>query len=127
MRNAIRKMKMQRTRERKRVYRRDNYYKRRVTQVIRDNDDALQWLVYLADEEHEKRQEQAGEQTTRDMVVRYIKCLVQAATAMSSFYVSVGLQRVLRNYSTTEARQAYEWVTQRYPGDPEYRKVKATL
>ncbi len=125
--SAMSKLKAQRTRERKRAYWRDKYLKRRVTRVIRDNDDALQWLVYLEAEEHEKRQEQAGEQTTRDMVVRYIKCLVQAATAMSSFYVSVGLQRVLRNYSTTEARQAYEWVTQRYPGDPEYRKVKATL
>jgi hypothetical protein len=125
--SAQSKLKVQRSREKKRAYWRDKNLKRRVTRVIRDKDDALQWLIYLEAEEHEKRQEQAGEQTARDMVVRYVKCLVQATTAMSSFYVSVGLQRVLRNYSTTEARQAYEWVTQRYPGDPEYRKVKSTL
>jgi hypothetical protein len=124
---ATSKLKAQRSREKKRAYWRDKHLKRRVTRVIRDKDDALQWLIYFEAEEHEKHQEQAGEQTARDMVVRYIKCLVQAATAMSSFYVSIGLQRVLRNYSTTEARQAYEWVTQRYPGDPEYRKVKSTL
>lgn len=125
--NAMSKLRVQRSRERKRVYWRDKYLKRRITRIARDEEDALQWLLYVEAENYEKRQEEAGLQTVRDMVVRYIKHLVQMTTAMSAFYVNVGLHRLLFNYSTSEARSVYEWVAQHYPGDPEYRKVKGTL
>jgi len=124
---AMSKLKAQRSRETKRAYWRDKYLKRKITRIARDDGDLLQWLIYYEAEEFEKRQEQAGEQTGRDMVVRYIKYLVQLTTAMSSFYVNVGLHRLLYNYSTAEVQKIYESVTQHYPGDQEYRKVKATL
>lgn len=125
--NAISKLRVQRSREKKRIYWRDKYLKRKITRIARDEEDALQWLIFLESENYERQQEEAGRQTVRDMVVRYIKHLVQMTTAMSAFYVNVGLHRLLFNYSTSEARAVYEWVAQHYPGDPEYRKVKGTL
>src|SRR5215469_9858769 len=124
---AMSKLKAQRSRETKRAYWRDKYLKRKITRIARNDGDLLQWLIYFEAEDYEKRQERAGEQTTRDMVVRYIKYLVQMTTAMSSFYVNVGLHRLLYNYSTSDVQKMYESVTQHYPGDQEYRKVKATL
>lgn len=124
---AMSKLEVQRSREKKRAYWRDKYLKRKITRIVREDADLLQWLIYFEAEHYEKRQEQAGEQTTRDMVIRYIKYLVQLTTAMSSFYVNVGLHRLLHNYSTSEVRKVYEAMTQRFPGDQEYRKVKATL
>src|SRR5215471_7511472 len=124
---AMSKLKAQRSRETKRAYWRDKYLKRKITRIARDNGDLLQWLIYFEAEYYEKQQEQAGEQTARDMVVRYIKYLVQMTTAMSSFYVNVGLHRLLHNYSTSNVQKVYESITQHYPGDQEYRKVKSTL
>jgi|SRR5579872_6167728 len=124
---AMSKLAVQRSREIKRAYWRDKYLKRKITRITRDDGDLLQWMIYSEAEEYERRQEQGGEQTARDMVVRYIKYLVQLTTAMSSFYVNVGLHRLLHNYSTSEVQKVYESVTQHYPGDQEYRKVKGML
>lgn len=125
--SALSKLRVQRGREKKRVYWRDKYLKHKITRITRNEGDTLQWLVYFEAEQYEKRQEKVGQITARDMLVRYIKCLVQTTTAMSSFYVNVGVHRLLYNYSTSEARTVYEWVAQHYPGDQEYRKVKAVL
>ncbi|HEY6249703.1 MAG TPA: hypothetical protein VI685_07060 [Candidatus Angelobacter sp.] len=124
---AMNKLAAQRSRETKRAYWRDKYLKRRITRIVREECDALQWLIYFEAERYEREQERTGRHTRHDMVVRYIKYLVQATTAMSSLYVHVGLNRLLRNYTTPEVRQVYEWVTEHYPSDQEYRKVKAIL
>ncbi len=125
--NALSKLGVQRSREKKRAYWRHRNLKHKITRIVRDDRDALQWLIYFESEHYEKQQEQAGVQTTRDMIVRYIKHLTQMTTAMSSFYVNVGLHRLLHNYSTSEAQRVYEWATQHYPGAEEYRKVKGAL
>jgi len=125
--NAMRKLKVQRSREKKRTYWRDKNMKRKLTRTVRNDDDALQWLIYCESTHYEKQQELAGLQTERDLVVRYIKHLVQMTTAMSSFYVNVGLQRLLHNYNTSEAQQAYECLTEHYPGTEEYRRIKGVL
>lgn len=127
LRNAMRKLKVQRSREKKRTYWRDKNMKRKITRTVRNDDDALQWLIYCESTHYEKQQELAGLQTERDLVVRYIKHLVQITTAMSSFYVNVGLQRLLHNYNTSEAQQAYECLTEHYPGTEEYRRIKGVL
>jgi hypothetical protein len=62
-----------------------------------------------------------------DMLVRYIKHLVQITTSMSSFYVNIGLYRLLHEYSTAEVRRTYEWVSEHFAGDEEYRVVKGAL
>ncbi|PYP92264.1 MAG: hypothetical protein DMG65_04780 [Candidatus Angelobacter sp. Gp1-AA117] len=127
LRHAMRKLDVQQGREEKRAYWRDKYLTRRITRTVRSGEDALQWLIYLTIEPYEKEQEQSGQYSVRDMVVRYVKSLLQMATAMSSFYVSVGLHRLLHSYSTSETQRIYESVTQHFPGQQEYRRVKGVL
>jgi hypothetical protein len=127
LREALTKLEVQRTREYKRRYWRDKNMKGMIRRITREQRDALQWLIYLESEVHEKRQEHAGTQTLDDMIVRYVKHLVQITTSMSSLYVQIGLHRLLHDYSTPEVRQVYEWLTGHHPGYAQYRKVKSTL
>ena len=124
---AIEKLGAQRSRERRRIYWRIRNVKLRIRRITRTDEDALQWLVYLEAEAFEKEQEQGDRQTEVDMVIRYVKHLVQLTTGASSFYVNVGLNRLLRNYTTPEVQQIYEFTTQHYPASEEYRKVKGRL
>ena len=75
----------------------------------------------------EKEQEQADATTSEHMVVRYIKNLVRMTTSMSSFYVNIGLHRLLFSYSTSETQRLYESVTERFLGADEYRRAKSAL
>ena len=124
---AMDKLGAQRSREKRRAYWRGRDNKLNIRKISRSEIDILQWLVYLESEELEMQQEQNALQTEVDLVVRYIKHLVQLTTAASSFYVNVGLNRLLRNYSTPEVQQVYELTTDRYPASEEYRKVKGRL
>jgi hypothetical protein len=87
----------------------------------------LQWLVYLESEECERAQERNDQQTETDLLIRYIKYLAQLTTSASSFYVNVGLNRLLRSYSTSEVQQVYEFTTEHYPASEKYRKIKGRL
>lgn len=125
--DAMNKLSAQRTREEKRLYWRDKHLKGKITRITRQQEDMLQWLIYLESDRYERQQEQTGGSRPADMLVHYIKYLVQMTTAMSSFYVSVGLFRLLHDYSTPETQQMYEGLTQHYPGPQEYRRVKGLL
>jgi hypothetical protein len=125
--SAMSKLRAQRSRERKRSYWREKSLKRKITRLIRAEEDMLQWLVYLESTHYEQQQESRGGLGTSNMVLRYIKALVQFTTAMSSFYVGVGLQRLLYNYRTPEAQRTYERLTDLYPNAEAYRATKATL
>jgi hypothetical protein len=127
VRDATNKLTVQHSREQKRSYWRDKHLKGRITRIVRENRDALQWLIYFEAESYEKQHEELGQQTLRDMIIRYVKHLVQISTPMSAFYVSVGLHRLLHNYSTAEVQRVYEWMTEHYPGAQEYRRVKGAL
>jgi hypothetical protein len=124
---AMNKLETQRGQESKRNYWRDKYLKRWITRVNRDDSDTLQWLIYFESDYYEKQQEQSGEHTAKDLVVRYIKNLVRMTTAMSSFHVNIGLHRILHNYSTAEVQRVYEFMTERYLGADEYRRAKSVL
>ena len=124
---AMNKLQVQRGRESRRAYWRDKHLKRGITRITRDENDTLQWLIFFESDAYEKQQEARGHQTAKDMVVRYIKILVRAGTAMSSFYVNIGLHRLLHSYSTVETQRLYEAVTDRYPGADEYRRAKSVL
>jgi hypothetical protein len=124
---AMSRLRSQRCREKRRDYWREKHLKRKITRIVRDDGDALQWLIYLESTPYEKQQEMNDQQSSPEMMVRFLKHLVQVTTAMSSFYVNVGLHRVLHDYSTAEARRVYEWVTQHCPGPEEYRKVKGVI
>ncbi len=124
---ALNKLKAQRGRENRRAYWRDKYLKRGITRISREEQDTLQWLIFFESDRFEKEQEAAGEQTLEEMAVRYIKHLVRMTTAMSSFYVNLGVHRLLHNYSTAETQRVYETVTERYLGADEYRRAKGAL
>jgi hypothetical protein len=124
---ALEKLRVRSRREIKRLYWRDKHAERPVRRIARSDVDMLQWLIMFESEEDEKAQELAGNPSLRSMAIRYIKQLVQVTTAFSSFYVNVGLTRLLRNYSTAEAQRIYEMLTSRYLGPDEYRRAKAAL
>ncbi len=125
--SAIEKLGSQRSRERRRIYWRGRNKKLRIRRISRPDQDTLQWLIYLESEAYEKKQEQCDDLTEIEMVIRYVKHLVQLTTGASSFYVNVGLNRLLRSYSTPEVQQIYEFTTEHYPASEEYRKVKGRL
>lgn len=124
---ALNKLRVQRGHESKRAYWRDKYLKRSISKISRGDQDTLQWLIEFESEGYERRQEQASGPTEEDMVVRYVKSLVQITTAMSSFHVNIGLRRLLHHYSTAEAQQFYELITDRFLGADEYRRAKGLL
>ena len=124
---ALNKLRLQRGRETRRSYWRDKHLKRGITRITRDEGDALQWLIFSESDAAEKEQEQADATTSEHMVVRYIKNLVRMTTSMSSFYVNIGLHRLLFSYSTSETQRLYESVTERFLGADEYRRAKSAL
>ena len=124
---ALNKLKAQHGRENRRVYWRDKYLKRGITRIAREEGDALQWLILFESDRYEREQERSGSPGPATMAIRYVKSLVRMTTAMSSFYVNIGLHRLLHNYSTAEAQLAYEAITERYLGADEYRRAKAVL
>ena len=125
--SAINKLKAQTGRESRRAYWRDKYLKRAITRITREEGDTLQWLIFYESDAPEKAQEALHRSTLKDMLLRYIKSLVRMTSAMSSFHVNIGLHRLMHNYSTTEAQQVYEAISDRYLGADEYRRAKSVL
>src|SRR5262249_2228036 len=68
-----------------------------------------------------------GTPSLTEMVIRYIKHLVQITTTLSSFYVNVGLNRILYSCSTSEAQMVYEMLAAPFLGSDEYRRAKSVL
>jgi hypothetical protein len=125
--SAFDKLQVRRAQENKRVYWRDKFLKRRINQVSRNDADVLQWLILFESDRHEKEQEERGDVTPRMLLLRYVKTIVRTTAAMSSFHVNVGVNRLLYNYTTSEAQQLYEFLTEHYVGADEYRRAKSVL
>ena len=124
---ALDKVRVRSHRELKRLYWRDKHSQRPVRRIARPDADMLQWLIMFECEQDEKTQEMAGTISLSSMVIRYIKHLIQITTSLSSFYVNVGITRLLHEYSTVEAQGVYEMLTSRYLGPDEYRRAKSVL
>ncbi len=89
----------------------------------------LQRLVYFVSEPEERRQEEHGVPEDA-LVAHYIKHLVYITGCRNSFFVALGLSRLLHNYSTAETAQIHELVAQdpdRGRDDSYYRRRKAQL
>jgi hypothetical protein len=89
----------------------------------------LQRLVYFASEPEEMRQEEHGV-SEEALVMHYIKHLVYITGRRNSFFVALGLSRLLHNYTTAETAQIHELVSQdpdRGRDDSYYRRRKAQL
>lgn len=90
----------------------------------------LQRLVYIGSEPYEKQREQANKVDEEAMTIHFIKHLVKTTIKRNSFYVTLGLSRLLRNYSTSETAEIYNLVVQdpdRVRDDYYYRSRKACL
>ena len=100
----------------------------------------LQRLVYVESEEYERRKEAAAQNSQlaegvsparrKDLVVYFIKHLVRITTKRNSFYVTLGLSRLLYNYTTPETMELYNLVIQdpdRVHDDYYYRSRKGLL
>jgi hypothetical protein len=124
---ALEKIRARSRREMKRLYWRDKHAERPLRRIARSDMDILQWLIMLEAEQDERVQERAGSISPGGMAIRYIKHLVQITSALSSFYVNVGVSRLLHNYSTSEAQRVYEMLTSRFLGPDEYRRAKSAL
>src|SRR5579859_441712 len=124
---ALDKLSIQCRREKRRFYWRYSHSCQPIRRITHQDLDAFQWLIMLESEPCEKAQELRGRDSPRDMVVRYIKHLVQITMSMSSFYVCVGMNRLLYSYSTPETQAAFELITQRFPGADQYRRAKKML
>ncbi|MBV9957951.1 MAG: hypothetical protein JO360_05990 [Acidobacteria bacterium] len=93
----------------------------------------LQRLVYIASEPYEERSEEtmaASEGGQREMLIHYLKHLVRITTRRNSFYVTLGISRLLYNYTTAETMEVYNAVIQdpeRVKDDYYYRSRKGVL
>lgn len=91
----------------------------------------LQLLIYYESESYEKCQEPTyNALTEEDFIIRFIKHLVLITVERSSFYVMLGLSRLLHTYTTREAAQIYDFVMQeseRVKEEDYYRKQKGIL
>src|SRR6266581_7844440 len=91
----------------------------------------LQRLVYVESELFERLIE--GQRKTiqqDDLIIRYIKHLIRITTKHNSFYVTLGLCRLLYNYSTADTAEIYNLVLQdplRMRDDHYYRSRKKLL
>ncbi|HXG65127.1 MAG TPA: hypothetical protein VNO70_08460 [Blastocatellia bacterium] len=91
----------------------------------------LQRLVYNESEAYECQKEQTssllGEE---DMLIHFVKHLVKITVKRNSFYVTLGLSRLLHNYTTAETQDIYGVLVQdpdRVRDDYYYRSRKARL
>jgi len=124
---ALEKLRVRSRRELKRLYWRDKHSERPIRRIARSDVDMLQWLIMFESEQEERAQEHTGAVSRASMIIRYIKHLVEITTALSSFYINIGITRLLHNYTTSEAQSAYERLTSRYLGPDEYRRAKSAL
>jgi hypothetical protein len=100
----------------------------------------LQRLVYVESEEFERRKETAAQNPhvddgamparQSDLLIYFIKHLVRITTRRNSFYVTLGVGRLLYNYTTPETMDLYNLVIQdpdRVHDDYYYRSRKGVL
>lgn len=93
----------------------------------------LQRLVYIESEVYEKQKEQASSCAAlgkEDLVIHFIKHLVRITLKRNSFYVTLGMSRLLYNYTTQETMGIYNVVVQdpeRVKDDYYYRSRKGVL
>lgn len=101
------------------------------TKIFLSDRHLLQRLVYIESEKYEREREaQAGEMDEEQLLVHFIKHLVRVTTKRSSFYVALGLSRLLYNYTTAETMEIYSVVVQdpdRAKDDYYYRSRKSRL
>jgi hypothetical protein len=83
--------------------------------LILNEQQMLQWLVYLHSESWEREAERGDGlylPTEEDMIVRYLKHLVFITLRLGSFYVSLALGQLLHQFDRRQTRLFYDILTQ---------------
>lgn len=65
----------------------------------------FQQLIYAESESFAVKKEEAGELTTAELVINYIVHLVRITMARNSFFMNIGLSRLLHDYTTAETTE----------------------
>lgn len=100
------------------------------TKVFLSDRHLLQRLVYIESEKYEREREARGAADGEQLLVHYVKHLVRVTAKRSSFYVALGLSRLLYNYTTAETTELYSVLVQdpdRAKDDYYYRSRKGRL
>ncbi len=96
-----------------------------------DEPHLLQRLVYIESEPFEREKEEQRETLCEtDLLIFFIKHLVKITVRRNSFYVTLGVSRVLHNYSTSETMEFYNLVMQdpdRIGEESYYRAAKGRV
>jgi hypothetical protein len=91
----------------------------------------LQRLIYIESEPYEAAVEQGGSSVgEEELVIHFIKHLTKKTIKRNSFYVTLGLSRLLHSYTTAETMEIYNAVIQdpdRVKDDYYYRSRKGVL
>ena len=92
----------------------------------------LQRLVYVESEPHERQEEQRQSVRIDEerLITRYIKHLINITLMRNSFHVTLGVSRLLYNYTTAESMKLYDLIIQnpeRAKDDAYWRERKARL
>ncbi|MDX6709142.1 MAG: hypothetical protein QOH96_158, partial [Blastocatellia bacterium] len=100
------------------------------TKISLREDHLLQRLIYIESEPFERAKEAGQAIDDEAMIVHYVKHLARITIKRNSFYVALGLCRLLYNYSTAQAMEIYNVVVQdpeRVKDDYYYRSRKSRL
>ena len=138
---AMGKLHVARSAQKKRLYytpKGRNSPHKTITQNLRSKVSAtehllLQRLVYIESEYYERQREAARSghlASEDDMLVYYIKHLIRISLKRNSFYLTLGLSRLLYSYSTAAAMEIYSVMVQdpdRVKDDYYFRSRKAVL
>ncbi len=90
----------------------------------------LQRLVFVESESFEREKETAKSADELNLLTYFIKHLVRISLKRNSFYVTLGVARILHNYGTNDAMEIYNIVIQdpeRVHDDYYYRSRKGVL
>jgi hypothetical protein len=91
----------------------------------------LQRLVYVESESFERERERGREALREDdLLVHFVKHLIRISIKRNSFYVALGVSRLLHDYTTSETMEIYNVVVQdpeRVKDDYYYRSRKGRL
>ncbi|HST51122.1 MAG TPA: hypothetical protein VLJ61_03850 [Pyrinomonadaceae bacterium] len=91
----------------------------------------LQRLIYVESEPFERaREERRDALREHDLLVHFVKHLIRISIKRNSFYVALGVSRLLHDYSTSETMEIYNVVVQdpeRVKDDYYYRSRKGRL
>jgi hypothetical protein len=100
------------------------------TKISLREDHLLQRLIYIESEPYERAVEAGQAINDEGMIVHYVKHLARITIKRNSFYVALGLCRLLYDYSTAQAMEIYNVVVQdpdRVKDDYYYRSRKSRL